>query len=96
MNEDSLCETVRASVPHAVRIGGMAKETLLETLRAQGVMLNAIGMELFADARFTTKPVREMVNVACVSVAGLGFRSWSGHVWSPDDLFVFCRHGSDG
>ncbi len=23
-----------------------------------------------------------------------GYRSWPGHIWSPDDVFLFCRYGS--
>ena len=62
----------RASIPSALRIGGMAKSELLAALREQHVQLNEAAEALFADGRFTTSGDERVAALAAVSVAELG------------------------
>src|SRR5882672_9549656 len=55
-----------------VRIGGATKSELLSKLDEAHVCLNLLAQALFADSRFTTAAVTSLVEVAEVSVAGLG------------------------
>ena len=63
----------RASIPSALRIGGMAKSELLAALREHNVQLNEAAEALFADRRFTTSGDERVVALAALSVAELGF-----------------------
>jgi len=63
----------RGCLPNTVRIGGVDKPDLLSALRAHQVGLNQAAEALFEDARFTTLPHGHVIEIACVSVAELGF-----------------------
>ena len=63
----------RASKPRAVRVGGKEKSALLEGLRACKVQPNRAAEALFEDRRFTLLSQSEVIEIACVSVAELGF-----------------------
>ncbi len=58
-----------------VHVGGLEKRELLERLVASGVRTNALADELFADDRFTTSPVRTLLDVEQVRVSDLGLPS---------------------
>ncbi len=73
MMNDVQIHSVRMQVPPRVRIGGLGRGELLEALHSHGVMLNPIGVELFQHPGFTTKATSKTVEIACVSVAALGF-----------------------
>ena len=60
-------------LPRAVRVGGMDKRELLQALRDQKVQLNQAGKALFEDRRFTTLSQKKVIEIACLSVADLGF-----------------------
>jgi hypothetical protein len=60
-------------LPRAVRVGGMDKRELLQALRDQKVQLNQAGEALFEDRRFTTLRQKKVIEIACLSVADLGF-----------------------
>jgi len=55
-----------------IRTGGASKAELLSQLERAGVQLNDAARRLFDDERFTTSPVSSLVEIAEVSVAGLG------------------------
>jgi RimJ/RimL family protein N-acetyltransferase len=61
-------------VPNAARIGGMAKSELLRALRERGVQFNQAAEDLFDDRRFMTLGGAQVVEIASVSVAKLGYR----------------------
>jgi hypothetical protein len=61
----------------AVRVSGMDKRELLRALCDQKVQLNQAGEALFEDRRFTTLSQRKVIDVACLSVSDLGFRTRS-------------------
>jgi len=62
-------------VRRLIRIGGASKPELLSQLEQAGVRLNEAAQELFADDRFTTSAVASLIEIAELSVAGLGFSS---------------------
>jgi hypothetical protein len=64
----------RASIPAAVRVGGVEKSELLQDLRAHGVQLNRAAEMLFQDRRFVPLGQSRVVELATVCVAELGFR----------------------
>jgi hypothetical protein len=66
-------DSPRASIPSALRIGGMAKSQLLAALREHNIQLNEAAEVLFADRRFTTRGDEHVVAIAALSVAELGF-----------------------
>lgn len=68
-----MIEDVPALLPSTVEIGGMSQSQLLGALRELGVQLNQAAEVLFEDPRFTTLGRRHHVEIAAVSVAGLGF-----------------------
>ncbi len=55
-----------------VRIGGLSKAELLQRLVNAGIQINAIGQELFADARFRTHEVPTSIDSIQTTVADLG------------------------
>jgi len=66
-------------VPSAVRIGGMGKAELLQALRERNVHLNHAAETLFDDRRFTLLGRRQVVEIASVSVADLGFEEGAAY-----------------
>lgn len=60
-------------VPNALRIGGMDKSDLVRALRERNVQLNQAAEALFEDDRFTTRIRSAVIEIACRSVADLGF-----------------------
>lgn len=60
-------------MPSAVRIGGMDKPELLQALREHGVQLNPAAETLFDNLRLTLPRQHQVVEIAAVSVADLGF-----------------------
>jgi hypothetical protein len=44
----------------------------MQRFAAGGIQVNPIGIELFNDPRFTVRPVREWMPIACLTVADLG------------------------
>lgn len=60
-------------MPGTVRIGGEEKPALLRALRERGVRLNGYAEALFADPRFTTLGRPEVLEIAALSVAEIGF-----------------------
>lgn len=63
----------RASIPSTVRVGGMSASELRKALRAQDVQLNQAAEVLFEDRRFTFLAQEQVVAIAPLSVASLGF-----------------------
>lgn len=63
----------RALIPSAVSIGGISSSELLAVLRSQSVQLNEAAEALFHDRRFTTLTRRQVVEIAALTVAELGF-----------------------
>lgn len=63
----------QASIPNAVRVGGMSKPELLQALRAHNVQLNQAAETLFEDRRFKWLGQEQLIEIAHVSVADLGF-----------------------
>ena len=61
-------------VPKEVRVGGVDKLELIRALREHNVRLNEAAEDLFEDRRFVPLGRRAVVEIAFVSVAGLGFR----------------------
>lgn len=59
-------------VTRRIRVGGVSKTALLARLESAGVRLNEFGLALFADHRFTTAPVRSVIEIVEMTVAGLG------------------------
>jgi hypothetical protein len=66
-------DSLRVMMPKAVRVGGMSKSSLLRALREHGVETNGSADALFEDSRFTTLDQRQLVEIAALSVAVLGF-----------------------
>ena len=64
----------RASMPREVRVGGVQKLELLQRLRVSGVHLNRAAEMLFEDDRFVLLEQRQLVEIATLSVAELGFQ----------------------
>jgi hypothetical protein len=60
-------------LPRAVRVGGMDKGDLVRALREHNVQLNGAAEALFEDRRFIPRSQSEVVDIAAVSVADLGF-----------------------
>jgi hypothetical protein len=60
-------------MPTAVRVGGMKKPALLQALRAHKVQLNLAAVALFEDRRFTLISQNQVIEIATLSVADLGF-----------------------
>lgn len=58
----------------AVRVGGMDKRELLEALRRHNVHLNQAAEALIHHARFTLLAQSRVIDIAVVTVSGLGFR----------------------
>jgi len=58
-----------------IRVGGTSKSELMSRLESTGIRLNEAARVLFADDRFTTSPVRSLLEVVEVAVASLGFSS---------------------
>lgn len=56
-----------------MRVGGIAKSSLLQSLRERGVQLNQAAEDLFADDRFATAAEGRDVEIAARTVAELGF-----------------------
>ena len=61
-------------LPSAVRVGGMDKHELVEALRRHNVRLNQAAEALFHHPQFTLLAESKVVDIAVVSVSGLGFR----------------------
>lgn len=61
-------------LPSAVRVGGMDKHELVEALRRHNVHLNRAAEALFHHPRFTLLAQSKVIDIAVVSVSGLGFR----------------------
>lgn len=66
-------DAARTSLPGAVRVGGMDKSEVLQALRAHEVQLNRAAEMLFEDRRFTLLSQPQVIGIAAVSVAELGF-----------------------
>jgi len=66
-------ESDRRAMPRAVRVGGMSKSELLQALRESNIHLNQAAEALFADQRFITLSRHQVIEVAALSVADLGF-----------------------
>ena len=62
-----------ASMPSTVTIGGMSKSELRTVLRQHDVQLNEAAEALFDDRRFTTRSRQQVVEIAALSIAELGF-----------------------
>ncbi len=62
-----------AILPKYVRVGGMGKSDLAKALREHNVQLNSAAEALFEDDRFTTLTQTTNIEIACLSVADLGF-----------------------
>jgi hypothetical protein len=60
-------------LPSAVRVGGMDKRELVQTLREHNVQLNQAAETLFDDRRFTPLGQSQIIEIAVLSVADLGF-----------------------
>ena len=60
-------------MPSAVRIGGMGKAELLQALREHEVRLNRAAEILFEDGRFSLRSQGQVIEIAPVAVAELGF-----------------------
>lgn len=73
MSHDSPVQPTCIQIPSHLQIGGLDKEPLLESLQAKGIQLNPLALSLFQHPGFTTQATSERVNIACVSVAELGF-----------------------
>jgi hypothetical protein len=65
----------RASIPSAVRVGGMSKSELLQALREHDVQLNQAAEALFEDRRFTTRSKHQVIEIAAFSVSDLGLEA---------------------
>ena len=63
----------RASIPSAVRVGGLEKPELLQRLREHRVQLNRAADMLFEDRRFVPLAQDQVAEIATLSVAELGF-----------------------
>ena len=63
----------RASIPSAVRVGSMGKSELLQALREHNVQLNQAAETLFENCRFPWLSQDQIIEIAPVSVADLGF-----------------------
>jgi hypothetical protein len=59
-------------VARSVRIGGVSKRELLETLLSRGIALNEYARMLFADPRFATAAESSVVDTVEITVANLG------------------------
>jgi hypothetical protein len=66
-------------LPTAVRIGEMDKPGLLHALRSAKVQMNRAAEALFEDPRFTASNRPAVVEIAALSVAGLGFGEGATH-----------------
>ncbi len=66
-------------LPNAVRVGGVGKAELLRALRERGVQLNQAAETLFEDRRFTVLDREQVIEIAAVSVAELGFGEGATH-----------------
>ena len=64
----------RASIPSAVRVGGVQKPELRNALSAHKVQLNQAAEALFEDRRFTPLGEHDVIEIVSLSVADLGFR----------------------
>jgi len=62
-----------ASLPNTVRIGGVGKRDLLQALGAHNVQLNRAADMLFEDPRFVPLGHNQVIEIATLSVAELGF-----------------------
>jgi hypothetical protein len=60
-------------LPSAVRVGGLDKRELLQALRDHKVQLNQAAEALFDDRRFMPLSQSKVIEIAFLSVAGLGF-----------------------
>ena len=63
----------RASIPSAVRVGGMGKSELLQALRADNVQLNHAAEALFESRGFPLLNHAQVIEIVPVTVADLGF-----------------------
>jgi hypothetical protein len=63
----------RPFIPSAVSIGGLSKSELRAALREHNAQLNQAAAALFEDPRFTTLGGRQVVEIAALSIAELGF-----------------------
>lgn len=63
----------RASLPGAVRVGGVKRPKLLKALRAHKIQLNQAAEALFEDRRFTPLGQHHVIEIVSLSVADLGF-----------------------
>jgi len=62
----------RTCVPTSVRVGGIAKPALLQSLREHDVKLNKAAEVLFDDDQFAPAAASRVIDVVCRSVADLG------------------------
>jgi len=72
-------DILRASIPNAVRIGGRDKSELLQALREHHVQMNRAAQALFEDPRFTPLSQDQVIDIATLSVADLGFAEGAGY-----------------
>jgi hypothetical protein len=72
-SDEVLEESRRRPIPRVVTIGGASRSELLALLRGSDIQLNPYAEALFADDRFTTLPREHRVEIAALSVGGLGF-----------------------
>ncbi len=63
----------QVSMPSAVCVGGMGKSELLQALGEHNIQLNQAAKALFEDRRFTLLSQEQVIEIAAVSVADLGF-----------------------
>ena len=69
----------RVSIPREVRVGGVEKPELLQRLRVSGVQLNRAAEMLFDDGRFVPLGQSQVMDIAAVSVADLGFEQGASY-----------------
>jgi len=60
-------------LPSAVRVGGMDKRELFQALCRHNVHFNQAAEALFDDPRFTPLAQGKVIEIAAISVSGLGF-----------------------
>jgi hypothetical protein len=70
--QDCPDHAAQSQMPLCVQIGGLSKRDLLTALYARGIKLNPLGIALFEHPGFATQTTRELLDIACVSVAELG------------------------
>src|SRR5690349_10166558 len=85
--------TQRIGVSNAVRIGGVSRAALGESLRDHYIQLNQAAEALFVDERFETSSRTEVIEIVSVSVADLGFLEGAryGEIIAPESYVAVAR-----